>query len=205
MRALTLHQPYASAVAEGWKRTETRPGWARRLRKLEGEDLAICSAAHRDWPRDPGTAAARLSGRLPRPLWEAMRDVHGIPYPLAWSVEQPRGCVLAVATIGTVVPTQNVRDADDEHQPGLFRDYGWGPTMLAIAPTDRVWGDFTDYRVAIELRDVRRLDAPVPCRGYQQLWELPDDVAETVSRQLSPGYHLMADQHDDATKETAPR
>jgi hypothetical protein len=35
------------------------------------------------------------------------------------------------------------------------------------------------------LRDVRALATPVPCRGWQGFWTLPDDIESAVNEQLA--------------------
>jgi hypothetical protein len=44
------------------------------------------------------------------------------------------------------------------------------------------WGAEGQYHWA--LADVRPLAEPVPCRGYQRLWPLPDDTEKAVRAQL---------------------
>lgn len=77
----------------------------------------------------------------------------------------PRGCVVATAELAGCVPAEEVvveraRDLELE-----FGDYGPGR-----------WGWL--------LKDVHRLETPVPCRGFQKLWRLPLDVEQAVVTQL---------------------
>lgn len=204
MKALTLWQPWASALALGWKRWETRPSWALRLRSMVGEDLAITAAAHSDWPKDRGRAAARLSGSVSQELWHHMRDVHGIDHPLAWTVQQPRGCVLAVARVGAVLPMVDRWPSSTpgssapctpavfvgEHYPWTWWDgHGdrWGPMERGhpLTDTELVWGDWSPGRVAVRLDNLRPLLEPVPCRGFQQVWTLPPLVEAQVNVHLA--------------------
>lgn len=193
LRALTLWQPWASAVAHGLKRVETRPAWAMQLAKHVGERVAIHAAKHADWPTDPGSAAARLADRIPHPLWEQMRHQHGIEYPLAWTVQQPRGAVLATARIAAVmpmVPLDHQAQQEDEqyvldspNDGGLHARLSWGEYELI--EDQRHWGDFTPGRVAVLLDDVRPLPHPVPARGYQRLWTLPPSTLAAVEWELA--------------------
>lgn len=77
------------------------------------------------------------------------------------------GAIVGVARIANHV---RVNSAHHQHHPDqldpeearwFFGPYGW------------------------VLRDVRRLDVAVPCRGFQMLWKLPPEVELEVRRQLA--------------------
>lgn len=182
MRALTLWQPYATAIAKGWKRVETRPPWAMQLAAHVGERIAIHAAKHSDWPKDPGSAAARLLSRIPRPLWEAMRDVHGLDHPLAWTVQQARGCVVATAVIAAVESTDTITWVPNGGIGGGY-PYALGADCAAVVEGQRPWGDFSPGRVAVMLDQVQELAEPIPVRGYQRLWTIRGDGADRVREQ----------------------
>jgi hypothetical protein len=78
------------------------------------------------------------------------------------------GAVIGVATIERVVHGTALR--------GLPEDAD------ALAPEQRRWY-FGPYGWV--LRDVRRLDVAVPCRGFQMFWSLPPEVDAEVRRQLA--------------------
>jgi len=73
--------------------------------------------------------------------------------------EYPRGAILGVATIDRVV-TVNTTLAEDQKQ-WFFGEYGW------------------------LLKDVRALQRPIPCRGLQRLWTVPDAIVQDIHDQLS--------------------
>lgn len=158
IKALTLWQPWASLIAVGAKHVETR-SWSTTYRGK----LAIHAAAHSDWPKDPGRAAARLVEIVSRPLWLAMRDEVD-PHPLAWTVAQPRGAVVATCTVDAIVPTGRV----------LFGDgYEWkdGRRTLVLPERERPYGDYSPDRFVWMLGNIEPVDPPVPARGRQQLWD----------------------------------
>ena len=184
MRALTLSQPWASLVASGAKRIETRPwranceyyGW-----------LAIHAAA----PPWRGPVDGVPMDDLPPP-WEravslAVRGALGV------TVDDdlptlPHRAVVAVARLDRCLPvgrlqldeieTPRVRNAEDDH----IGPYAW---------TERHLGDYRLGRWAWLLPDVVALPEPVPVRGQHGVWRVPDDVAAAVAAQadLEPEEH----------------
>lgn len=140
MRALTLWQPMAWAVAAGHKPVENRgwppPDW------IIGERVAI--HAGQRWNRGH---ALYVDKRAPLP---------------------PRDALVYGAVIATAVIDPAVTD----------------PALLNLH--ERMWWMGP---VGWPLRDVIRLHQPVPCRGYQKLWRLPEDVEAQVRAQLrAQGY-----------------
>ncbi len=157
MKAISLHQPYASLV--GIKKTETR-SWSTSYRG----PLAICAAKR--WTlreRDAWEHHAALFGdRFPRPKCvdlTARRYVGDLP---------PLGCVVALAQIVDVV------------QFDATTPFAW-----ANQPDDYACGDFTPGRYGWLLADVRKLSTPLPIKGRQGLWTLTPEEASEVLRRAS--------------------
>lgn len=145
MRALTLWQPWASLVACGAKRIETRR-WTTGYRG----PLAIHAAAR---PVDfnlIGKEFVRVAAPL---IWR------GISQDLSRTLlmHLPVGKILAVCHLVDVLPAERA-DVD-----------GYG------APHERMFGDYAPGRFAWFLDRVEAVDPPVPWRGHQRLWHLPDD------------------------------
>ena len=44
------------------------------------------------------------------------------------------------------------------------------------------------YRYWWLLSDIRRLPTPIPCRGNVGMWQLPEDVSDSIDEQLAGGY-----------------
>lgn len=148
MRALTLTQPWASLVAIGAKRIETR-SWATQYRG----PLAIHAA--KDFPEEAILTCLR------EPFGTVLRPHFGSPGAL------PRGAVVAIAelvacelTDELLLPTRidrfNAFAAEHELK---FGNYAWG-------------------RYAWIFSDVQQFPEPYPIRGYQGLWEweVPHDL-----------------------------
>lgn len=78
-------------------------------------------------------------------------------------VHRARGAVVAVACLSSYMRTEK---------------------LLGLSDRERRLGNYSPGRWAWRLEEVRALEDPVPCRGYQGLWTLPEDVEELVAEQL---------------------
>jgi hypothetical protein len=113
MRALTLWQPWAWAVAAGYKPVENRP-WAPPANMI-GVPFAIHAGKRWDWKGEDAIGAARVALPASDPLIEA------------------RGAVIGIATVERVVRSNATPGFDNAH-PGTLTDeqrlwyfgpYGW--------------------------------------------------------------------------------
>lgn len=138
MRAISLWQPWASAVALGLKKIETRH-WATDYRG----PLAIHAAKR--WQADQQEFAAieRGLGRLPSRL--------------------PFGAIVAV------VDLVDVRATDE--------------LVLTIHPIEKMYGNYSPGRFGWILHDVRALPEPIPCKGHQSFFSVPDDGLPLTAQQ----------------------
>lgn len=154
MRGLSLTQPYASLVALGVKRFETR-SWSTSYRG----PLAIHAAKGLS-PVGGRRGLAQLCGR-PH-CWEALSGQHTFAPALL-----PRGAIVAVASLTVVHRTEDVRHSlGPDHEREL------------------AFGDFGDGRYAWRLDDVVALPQPIACRGALGLWTLPEELWGPVWRQV---------------------
>lgn len=155
MKALSLTQPWASLVAVGAKRYETRSWYT-------GHRGRIAIAAAKGFPGhcrelvSTAPFAAALSGAGYRALADVMAEC---------------GSIVAVATIVACVRVDG----------GLPRDLSGLPPP---AEHEESFGDYTAGRFAWALADVRRLTRPVPAKGALGLWLLPSDLERAVLDQL---------------------
>ena len=129
MKALSLWQPWASAMALGLKQIETR-GWEPRYRGR----LAIHAAKR--W-----TASERL-----------FTQQMGLPDKL------PLGEIVAVGDLVDVQPTEYL----------LLEGF--------ISDEEFPWGDYGSGRFGWLLHNIQPLERPIPFRGAQSLFEIPDNV-----------------------------
>lgn len=152
MKALTLWQPYASAIALGIKRVETRPPWAMRLRAMVGQDMAITAAARPVQPQEfptTGYRTRRADGGRGRPELVKFNQRTCRYEPVAWL---PLRVVVAVVRIAAVERTDTITWVPDG---GIAGDlpYGLGRDCLVVVEGQRPWGDYTPGRTAIVLED----------------------------------------------------
>lgn len=163
MRAITVQQPYAWAIATGAKDVENRVRsvpW----RSAVGQRIAI--HAGKAWydGAEHDVRIVDLSERhTPAPLW-----------PTATAA----GAVVAVATLAQVhwagacaaglVHGQRSVDAEGKSAPS--------PSLCSTWAEPQAWH--------LVLDEVRALPHPVPARGFQGLWTLPDDVASAVAERV---------------------
>ena len=151
MYAISLWEPWATLVAIGEKRFETR-SW-RPPQAMVGRQLAIHATKHwpkvyRNLPYEPGPFRDVLvDGDEERGRW-LKYDLHP-------------GCIIAVATLEFAVRTEEMDFSDGR-------------------PHERAFGNYAPGRFAWCLTDVHRLEKPGPARGRQRLWIVPPTIATKV-------------------------
>lgn len=161
MKAISLWQPWASAIALGVKKIETRSWKTREL----GE-IAICSAQK----RTPELAEifkelleAHAAAR------RAFEDLVGLDNLGAFGRvpfdSLPFGKVVAVADLNMVGDVE-------------FFD------LDKVSEQEKAFGDYSAARCLWFFKSVKRLATPVPVIGRQQMFNLPADVEVAVRAQL---------------------
>lgn len=142
MKALTLTQPWASLVAIGAKRIETR-----------------------SW-RTPYRGPLAIHAAKGFPKWA--KDTCGEP---AFAVELARdilpvGVVIATCRLISCLPTRELQD--DQVIPV---DVTAGCDDFLLDEHERAFGDYSLGRWAWLLADVKPLPVPIPAKGALHLWE----------------------------------
>jgi hypothetical protein len=151
MKAISITQPWATLIAQGAKRIETR-SWKTSYRG----PLAIhASKGLPGWVADvvrsnPQFAAAL--GNLFEPRGRVLGDL-------------PRGCIIATCQLFSVEPI-GANAVGWDWISARRRRYSY-----PITDAERAFGDYTPGRYAWLLADVQPLDAPVPAKGALGLWE----------------------------------
>jgi hypothetical protein len=161
IRALTVQQPFAWAIAYAGKDVENRP-WRTAWRGLVAIHAGLdMHPGHFPARTDEGLAAARALDKLggrnnvwnPRHLVKtSLGPVHHPGLAL--------GAVIAVAVIAGCHHESTEQPANSCSPWGMPGQFHW------------------------QLARVRPLAEPVPCRGRQRLWRLPGDVEKAVRAQL---------------------
>ena len=149
MYAITLHQPWASLVAQGVKTIETR-SWPAPAR-LIGQTIAI-------------HAGKRVVRQPSVPIEEELQARLGEE----WRRTIPAGAVLATAVLAGMARVAHVdlltghAVHDGRTEVGCAVRSGW----TLIDP----WGDFRPGRWLWFLTNVHALPEPVPAVGHQSFW-----------------------------------
>ena len=164
MKAITLHQPWASLIACGLKTIETR-NWPP-PRALIGQRIAIHAAK-----------ARAGAGQLHPATHRAILDLYGI----GWGDRIPLGVVVATARLADVRKvTQNprLRGWEPDHRYVLTTDHFSTPEHREVEIDP--WGDFSLGRWLWMLTDVQQIEPPMPARGRQRLWEWNPDGGKAL-------------------------
>lgn len=153
MKALTLTQPWATLVATGAKRIETR-SWSTSYRG----PLAI-HAGKGLGPVGGRSGLMDLCRREPFLTKLVAAGYLGTPM-------LPLGAIVAVVELAWVVPTTWVSATGRTTVHSVA-----GPAEFELADQERAFGDYTPGRYAWLLRDIRALPTPIPARGGLGLWD----------------------------------
>ena len=152
MKALSLWEPWASAIALGLKRCETR-----------------------HWPtfyRGPLAIHAAKS-KAGREDYESLRELGQLPdwFP-RWG-DLPFGSILCVGTLIKVGRTESIVAAYNAADcPAAAR---------GVWEMERWLGNYTPGRYGWLLDNVRKLPEPIPFKGAQGLFEVPDELVREVA------------------------
>lgn len=156
MKAITLWQPYASLIACGEKKYETR-SWKTDYRGA----IAIHAAA-----REVNTLglAPPFASAVCGALYSVGMSIHRLPYSCIIATAELVGCHKIVRHGGRGMSSQGT---------------GWLETESGIyIPTEQeeLFGDWTPGRYAWELTNIKVLPEPVPAKGKQRLWEFEGNL-----------------------------
>jgi hypothetical protein len=151
MKAITLTQPWATLIAIGAKRIETR-GWPTNYRG----PLAI----HAGKGLGP---VHGISGLIDLLMTEPFRSTLA-QHDYMFTADFPRGAIAAVCDLVACRPTAGRRG-----------EQGTGPKYAdwvhELSDQERAFGDYTPGRYGWLLDNVRALPEPIPARGALLLWE----------------------------------
>ena len=200
MKAIVVRQPWATLIALGIKTIETRPAppngpmrpdGVRGLPGLaveRGERIAILAGAAIERGFFPIANVHHLGGPVTSREW---RFPNGHHLPAIDGVTFPLGAVVCTVTVDDALPivAETGSHADELYLTidgrNLARQQvtGDGSRPEHVRTTwldDQLpFGDFTPGRWGWMLTDPQPCD-PIPCKGKQGVFRLPDDVAERV-------------------------
>lgn len=138
MKAISLWQPWATAIALGHKRIETRH-WSTKYRG----PLAIHAAKR--WTLDQRDFASveRTLGRLPAQL--------------------PLGAIVATCRLVDVRPSEELE--------------------ISVGAIERLYGNYAPGRFGWMLEDIQALAEPIPFKGAQGFFTVPDEMFSVCSQE----------------------
>lgn len=155
MKAITIHQPWASLIAIGAKRFETR-GWKTNYRG----PIAIHASR-----KDPQLVIQSLPHEVQVAIYDAFYKHFGTTSGALKMM--PTGVVVAIAQL------TNCLKSIDTWTDG----YELEGSRLIFSP-EYEFGDFTPGRYAWEISNVRMLPEPVPAKGQQGLWNWEGQIRQ---------------------------
>jgi hypothetical protein len=157
MKAITLHQPWATFTALELKSIETRTH--SRFASLVGQRIAIHAAKKVD-------ISDRWNGYLQAALDRRQRPTYDEPYALRkWIYEQARLWKMMSAARGAILCTAYVQ----EHRRLSVKDSFFA--LCDCSPDHK-----GNPLYGLILSDVIRLEKPVLWRGYQGIFNVPDEA-----------------------------
>lgn len=176
MKCLTLHQPWASLMAAGLKRVETR-SWPLHYRgpllihagKKWDADLAFLAAGR------PFRTALEQIGVVFEATEEAAQRGWGIPFGAIIGRVDVTGCV-GTDRVGRWEQTRGEVDRNY-----LFDNVGImgpcdGKPYLFVSDAEKAFGDYSPDRFAFVCSDPIQFEAPIPFKGCIGLFNVPDHL-----------------------------
>lgn len=170
MKIISLWQPWASLVACGAKRFETR-SWKTPYRGR----LAIHAAK---------TWSYQLYNICRTEPFKTVLGKHGLAVP-CWNggklprpVAMPFGAIVAVAELTSCIPTSACRQDSDEKNALVISQLG--DEVYWMGRNEWAFGDYMRGRFAWQLSGVQLLADPIACVGMQGLRDVPADIAGQV-------------------------
>lgn len=157
LRGLTVSQPWATLIAIGAKRVETR-AWPTRYRGTIAIHAAKGLRGIFSGARDEDLEALCFQ----EPFAAALAEQD--------TADLPRGAIIATAELVDVVPVENITSV---RRKGFAR-----------LPYEYAFGDYAPGRFGWLLENVQPLTEPVPYRGALGLWPVAAHAHRAIERAL---------------------
>ncbi|WP_024834139.1 ASCH domain-containing protein [Ruminiclostridium josui] len=160
MKAITIWQPWASLIAHGKKKIETR-SW-KAPDNIIGHRIAIHAAVSMPkWVKKLCPGFAKLIG---------IKDYTG-----SWLyyIEQgvgPFGKIVATAKLANCIPMI------EENKIENYAVLSTGDRQQVVDGPEYHFGDYAPGRYAWILEDIKMLDNPILAKGMQRLWNWDGDA-----------------------------
>ncbi len=173
MKGLSLTQPYATLSAIGAKKIETR-SWPTKFR---GQFALHAAKGFPGWAKELV---------LSNPWFANALHAYGHVAPCL-----PTGSILAVAELVMCLPTNGSYFHFEATDITLEKGEMVSSHSQAInyqRPAEDTpefhFGDYSENRFMFFMANVRMLPEPIPCKGALGFWEVPEDIATVISKQI---------------------
>lgn len=165
MKALSLTQPWATLIAVGAKRIETR-SW--------GTNFHGQIAIHAAKGLGPVGGKRGLADQCTEPAFaEALRCAG---YALSGDVSYVGDKPLPLGAIVALAVLDRVSRIDMRLRAQVI--------VQTVTPLEIEFGNYDNGRYAWFLENILQLNEPVPCQGALGLWDVPADVQRRITAQL---------------------
>jgi len=171
MKAITLWQPWASLIACGAKKYETRSWYTNYRGKI------AIHASKKKPPRQDEfdyEVFSAITGALSKAYrgwrfdwWLGGHTVY--PDGTYSGHAMPLGSIVAVAEL--VGCRRMVTKGLNSGELGFYRIEGESVAFETVTEEEKLFGDWQSGRYAWELANVEELETPIPVKGAQGLWE----------------------------------
>lgn len=168
MKILTIHQPWATLIAIGQKRYETR-SWSTSYRGLLGIHAGVNTKYVDLNSKNYICAEDFYFSTIKAYSREFINSLDGKD--TDWLQQHPfmsLGMIVATANLVDCIPTEKIRicrEEDIEKNKSASVQYRW------ISEKEAAFGDYSPRRFAWALENVVKLDPPIPAKGKQGLWD----------------------------------
>jgi len=159
MKAITIWQPWASLIACGAKKFETR-SWATKYRG----PIAIHAAK-----KDVYSIINKLPPDVAFYIPCVMKRVYKTDSKIQERLAGVQGCIIATAELTNCFHI--VSNPDFGICASVESQDPYGLRYIIPSQREMLFGDWTPGRYAWQLANVKMLPEPIPAKGKQRLWE----------------------------------
>ena len=200
MKALSLWQPWATLVAIGAKKNETRSWetlyrgplaihaaktWSGKLAKL------AVTNPYSQAMRDAGESVTHFKPGDALPKGHVVCTVDLTDCVRITEKNAPRPLVSCSCGSREIGPDLIPRGGSDLQCPVCFQ-------LMRTGPSEYAFGDYTPDRFMWITANLRRLPEPIPYRGGQGLFNIPDDLIPSLAQPspaLTQGQGIASQTH----------
>ena len=173
MKAITIYQPWASLIAVGKKKYETR-SWQTNYYgqiAIHAGKMSLDKVLSKLFPRFEGVTAKEMDffGAVRDCLGDDFDDDDALPYGAVIATAELVDCWRIVYNPGLDVNrAKSIPIGGELNVPYHHPRFG---DIIVPTNEEMLFGDWTPGRYAWEFVNMKLLPEPIPARGQQGLWE----------------------------------